>query len=569
MATSRSIIWRDWSKDSFQAAKESEKLILLDLTASWCHWCHVMDETTYSDPDIILRIQENFIPVRVDIDMRPDISERYNRGGFPTTAFLSCKGESIWGTTYIPPEDMHRIMDSILAAKKNGEIERALAKVRIPHLDIPSKGKKSVGDEIKDNLDSLFEEILIAYDHEHGGFGDEPKFPHPDVIELMASRYTRENSQGLAAIMRHTLFGISEGLYDEIDGGLFRYSVTRDWKIPHYEKMLDTNSGFLKNLIHAHIVLGDERLLEIAQGVADYMISVLQDGDSGGFFGSQDAHETYYRSGKADRRKLIPPSIDRTVYAGWNADASHALIDAGSRIGRDDWIAAGIKAFQFSMRELLDPGSDLVRHTRSQELYLFEDQVSHLSSVRANLELSGKKDLVDHANRVIGSIDRAYEHAEGGRADIIVGDDVIGDLRRANRSLISNSKYAYELAMFSGLSGDERLLQEARDVLGTFDLRQVAAHGIFSASYLTAMDVVRNDLVRVDLHLDPEVEAQHSVLWKAARSVFDPRIVIMPHDQTHGQEEYAVICGGNNCSDKIVERAALMTVLSEALSSQV
>ncbi len=528
-----------------------------------------MDETTYSDPDIILMVHENFIPIRVDIDMRPDISERYNRGGFPTTAFLSCKGENIWGTTYIPPEDMHRIMGSILAAKKNGEIERALAKVRMPHLDFPSKNKKSSGDVVKDDLDSLFEEILIAYDHEHGGFGDEPKFPHPDVIELMADRYARVNSQRLAAIMRHTLFGISEGLYDEIDGGLFRYSVSRDWKIPHYEKMLDTNSGFLKNLIHAHIVLGDERFLEIAQGVANYMISVLQDGDSGGFFGSQDAQENYYRSGKADRRKLIPPSIDRTVYAGWNADASHALIDAGSRTGRDDWTAAGIRAFEFSMRELLDPGSDLVRHTRSQDLYLFDDQVSHLSSIRTYLEFSGKKDLVEHAKRVIVSIDRAYEHVDGGRADIIVDDDVIGDLRRAHRSLISNSKYAYELAMFSGLSDDERLLQEAREVLETFDQRHVTAHGIFGASYLTAIDVVRSGIIHVDVYLNPRQEAQHSELWKATKSVFDQRIVIMPHHRTHDSGEYVVICRGNNCSDKITEPKALLTALSEAPSGQV
>ena len=266
MASSMSILWRDWSKDSFQAAKESEKLILLDLTASWCHWCHVMDETTYSNPDIIRRIQADFIPIRVDIDKRPDVSERYNRGGFPTTAFLSCKGENIWGTTYIPPEDMRRIIESILAAKKNGEIDRALAKVRMPYLDIPSKGKKSVGDATKEDLESLFEEILTAYDHEHGGFGDEPKFPHPDVAELMTDRYSRTNNECLAGIVRHTLNGISEGLYDEIDGGVFRYSVTRDWMVPHYEKMLDTNSGFLKNLIHAHIVLGDERFLEIARG---------------------------------------------------------------------------------------------------------------------------------------------------------------------------------------------------------------------------------------------------------------------------------------------------------------
>ena len=151
------IQWRDWSTNSFRVAQESEKLILLDLTASWCHWCHVMDGTTYSDPDIIRRIQTDFVPVRVDIDMRPDISERYNRGGFPTTAFLSCRGENIWGTTYVPPKDMHRIMDSILESKRNGEIDRALAKVRMSHIEIPSRDKRSGHNEQKNDHDTLFE----------------------------------------------------------------------------------------------------------------------------------------------------------------------------------------------------------------------------------------------------------------------------------------------------------------------------------------------------------------------------------------------------------------------------
>src|SRR5512136_1419609 len=98
-ASRTNINWREWSEESFAEARRKGRLVLLDLTASWCHWCHVMDETTYSDPDIVGIIGKHFIPIRVDIDRRPDISERYNRGGFPTTAFLSDRGVSIWGST--------------------------------------------------------------------------------------------------------------------------------------------------------------------------------------------------------------------------------------------------------------------------------------------------------------------------------------------------------------------------------------------------------------------------------------------------------------------------------------
>ncbi|MGQ9468316.1 MAG: DUF255 domain-containing protein [Nitrososphaerales archaeon] len=93
----RKICWREWSKETFDLAKKLDKPLLLDLSAVWCHWCHVMDTTSYSDPEIIRRINEDYIPIRVDIDRRPDISERYNFGGFPTTAFLTYEGEVIVG----------------------------------------------------------------------------------------------------------------------------------------------------------------------------------------------------------------------------------------------------------------------------------------------------------------------------------------------------------------------------------------------------------------------------------------------------------------------------------------
>ena len=132
----REIGWREWSTEAFDEATKSDKLVLLDLFAPWCHWCHVMDKTTYSDSDIIRTINEKFVPVRVDIDRRPDISERYNRGGFPTTAFLSDRGESIWGGTYVPPDDMKRIMRSILDSKASGEVDQALERERMQFLDV-------------------------------------------------------------------------------------------------------------------------------------------------------------------------------------------------------------------------------------------------------------------------------------------------------------------------------------------------------------------------------------------------------------------------------------------------
>ncbi len=107
------INWREFSKEAFQEAKEKDIPVLLSLSASWCHWCHVMDKTSYSDEGIVDFINNNFIPVRVDSDKRPDINDRYNMGGWPTTAFLTPEGNLMTGGTYIPPEEMKNILENI------------------------------------------------------------------------------------------------------------------------------------------------------------------------------------------------------------------------------------------------------------------------------------------------------------------------------------------------------------------------------------------------------------------------------------------------------------------------
>ena len=100
------IRWRPWSAEAFDEAKADDKPILLSISAVWCHWCHVMDETTYSSDGVIDLVNREYVPVRVDNDVRPDINQRYNMGGWPTTAFLTPQGDVLTGFTYVPPDQM-------------------------------------------------------------------------------------------------------------------------------------------------------------------------------------------------------------------------------------------------------------------------------------------------------------------------------------------------------------------------------------------------------------------------------------------------------------------------------
>ncbi len=126
------IRWSDWSVSAFERAQQEDKPILLAISAVWCHWCHVMDETSYSQPAIIDLINERYVPVRVDNDQRPDINARYNQGGWPTTAFLSPDGALLAGATYLPPEQMQAALDRVATFYKEhrAEIEARSLEIR-------------------------------------------------------------------------------------------------------------------------------------------------------------------------------------------------------------------------------------------------------------------------------------------------------------------------------------------------------------------------------------------------------------------------------------------------------
>src|SRR5437879_10984888 len=317
------INWRPWSQEAFEQARQTGRPILLSISAVWCHWCHVMDETTYSHAGVIDLINREYVPVRVDNDVRPDINQRYNMGGWPTTAFLTASGDILTGATYLPPDQMAAGLTHISTYSRCNQAEIA-SRVLEARKRAASGVARSAGELDAGLVDLILDAVKSAYDPEYGGFGNAPKFPQTDAILLLLEQFVLRSDPDLRRMAVHTLEQMTGGgTYDQVEGGFFRYSTTQDWSVPHYEKMLEDHAG----LVQALALAGMADALDRTTG---YLDRVLRDPKTGLYGGSQDADEHYYSMDAEERAQSTAPFVDRRIYTSWNAALAIAYLSSPS-----------------------------------------------------------------------------------------------------------------------------------------------------------------------------------------------------------------------------------------------
>lgn len=362
------IHWRTWGEDAFQEAVQQDKPIFLLITSSWCQWCHIMDETTLSETSIITVINTNYIPIRVDSDMRPDINARYNQNGWPSVVLLSSEGEILWGGVYVPPKQMlyylghirryyseHRleIADQIQVLQ-DSRFTRSLTQT------LPTIGLDALQYEqrvaLKDVPRQAGQVLQDLYDADYGGFTihQHLKFPHPEALELLLHLSTHESSHAMTEMVRYSLEQMRDGgLWDTEDGGFFRYSAASDWSTPHTEKMLDENAAMLHLLLYAAQVTGDMQWYELAQRLILYCNATLWLPTIGVFGGSQSADEEYYEPALYSRGTKTKPGIDTTVYTSWNAHMVSTYLLAAQVLHRPSLDAVALKTLDWLCEHMI------------------------------------------------------------------------------------------------------------------------------------------------------------------------------------------------------------------------
>ncbi len=302
-AAHQPIHWYPWGEEAFAAARDQDRPVLLDIGAVWCHWCHVMDGESYEDPAIARYLNEHFVCIKVDRDERPDVDARYQRavqaftrqGGWPLTAFLTPAGDVFYGGTYFPPEPKYghpgfrTVLASVLDAyrARRGQVEaqaQAIRNVLDTHLDESTPGEASPA-----QLAQAEEQIAQVFDPVNGGFGSQPKFPHPGAITFLLHRWHDRPDDRTREIIDRTLQGMARGgVHDQLGGGFHRYSVDAKWIVPHFEKMSYDNSELLKVYLDAYAAFGTEEYAEVARGIVRWVREVASDVEAG-YAASQDA----------------------------------------------------------------------------------------------------------------------------------------------------------------------------------------------------------------------------------------------------------------------------------------
>jgi len=562
------IHWREWGDEAFAEAKRRDAPILLAISAVWCHWCHVMDETSYSAEDTIAFINEHFIAIRVDNDERPDVNRRYNMGGWPSTVFLTPDGDIVHGGTYIPPEELWSVAHAVdeVWREKRDDIARRVVEARERELAARTPKPGALSGEIVSVVAAL---IRGQFDPEHGGFGREPKFPQTKLLRFLLDEHRRGGAPENAVVLRRTLDAMAgRGMYDHVEGGFFRYATRRDWTEPHYEKMLEDNAELLAIYADAHRVLPDAGYDKVVRDVIRWMDATLYQTETGLWSGSQDADEHYYTLDAAERAKHDTPFVDRTLYTSWNALAASAYLRAGEALGDEDLMHRGAAAATAIGRRLRDASGALCRYDSGagpKEADLLGDAVAYLDLL---LDVGDVAGAVGIARRMR----ERFEVADGGIADRPKGE-TLGRLSLQERPIEENAGAASALLRLSSASGDESWREVALHALGSF-VGDYRGWGQFAAPYANAVARALREPLSVVV-VGPSRDASVTGLWRAARSARDPDATAVQLDPGRDaavvaergfppDRVAAYVCVGTSCSAPLLDEASLRRTLVSA-----
>jgi len=562
--------WYAWGEEALARARDEDKPILLSVGYAACHWCHVMEHESFEDETTAALMNEHFVCVKVDREERPDVDSVYmdavvsltGHGGWPMTVFLTPDGEPFFGGTYYPPESRHGLpgFRQLLTAVAEAWRERR-ADIQRDAGAITESLRRAVEPSREPLTSSLLGDAVRAlrrqFDPEWGGFGNTPKFPPASVLEFLLRRGEVEPA---AKTLDSMALG---GMYDLVGGGFHRYSVDREWLVPHFEKMLYDNALLAPAYLHGWLVTESERYRQVAEETLDYMLRELRLAE-GGFASAQDAdadgvegltytwsdddhvprellhpfeHGRFIIRGDLDpetrarlfeeREQRPKPLRDDKAIASWNGLALAALAEAARRFERADLLAAARACAEFLLGPLSTADGRLFRTWRvgqAKHAGVLEDYADVANGLYELHVATGESRWLEESRRLaLLAIELFADDERGGffltPAD---GEQLVSRKKDFDDhpTPSGNSMLAFVLLRLARLWGDQELERRATGVFRLVARLLPQAPSAFGHA-----------LCALDLHFSPPREIAvvgppDAEVARAALAAFDPNAVV-------------------------------------------
>lgn len=300
---SNPVWWYAWNEEAFQAAREQQKPIFLSIGYATCYWCHVMEKDSFERQEVAEVMNDLFICIKVDREERPDVDRNYmdtvlaltGHGGWPLSVALTPELKPYWAGTFFYKDQFIQILKALAKAWRDDkakviesadEITREIFKETLRPENTELSGQAIV---------NAVGALRGSFDPDFGGFGPAPKFPPPFQLGILLRFLAQSRDTSQVAILNSVITTtldnmIQSGIHDQIGGGFHRYATDARWLIPHFEKMLYDNAQLCHLLCEVYQYSGQNRYLDTAKGIADYVLRELIAG-GGAFYAAEDAGE--------------------------------------------------------------------------------------------------------------------------------------------------------------------------------------------------------------------------------------------------------------------------------------
>ncbi|WP_224368937.1 DUF255 domain-containing protein [Hyalangium versicolor] len=483
--------WEEWGPEAFARAKREGRYLLIDGAAEWCHWCHVMDETTYRDPEVGRLLHERFVAIRVDVDARPDLEERWSEYGWPATILLSPDAEEVGKYRgYLAPDRFLELLRRVEALAREKQQEASLV------VDPPATPAM-----LPWVAASVLQRMDATYDAREGNWGSFQKVPIGENLEFEVRRAAR----GDQAARERVIFTLAhqQPIHDPIWGGVYQYSAASHWNAQHFEKLMTLQASNLEAYSRAWVLTKEPRILSEALALSRYMETFLGAPD-GTFYTNQDAdvgaHDrsipfvdghVYYVKDDAGRRALGMPWVDTHVYAQENGLAIAALLALHEVTGEPESLARARKAADVLLGSHVREEGTVWREASHRSGSRYLGDAAALGRAFALLaRWTGEARYREVAVRIGERLLQDFGAPEGGALFETTRDpDAVGVFARRERPFDQNVMAARFLAALHALTGQEPWRERGREVLaGISTARGIAAQGRMVGEYLLAAD---------------------------------------------------------------------------------